>query len=137
MRLISSIAIILFIIASTIGCNDHIYIQGQRLYEYHCQNCHMGDGSGLEKVIPSIRESDYFDTKLDSLPCLIRHGRSEYMTSDSILLNMPVNYKLTEYEITNIINYLKVVWYEDEPIHINWTRELLEDCPLPTMRYGQ
>lgn len=120
-----------------LGCNDHIYIQGERLYEFHCQNCHMADGSGLEKVIPSIKSSLYFTEKIDSLPCLIRHGRSEFVTQDSILLEMPVNYKLTEYEVNNLINYLRVVWYDAEPIPINKTRILLDDCPIPAMRYGQ
>ena len=137
MRLISSVAILLFTLAVTLGCNDHIYIQGQRLYEFHCQNCHMSDGSGLEQVIPSIQSSLYFTEKLDSLPCLIRHGRPDYLTSDSIQLNMPVNYKLTEYEVNNLINYLRVVWYDAAPVPINQTRKLLDDCPLPKMRYGQ
>ena len=98
----------------------------------------MGDGSGLENVIPSIANSEYFDAKLDSLPCLIRHGKSNYMTEDSIILDMPVNYQLTEYEINNVINFILTSWYSDkQAVSIQSTRKRLKDCPIPAMRYGQ
>lgn len=98
----------------------------------------MDDGSGLENVIPSIEASSFFDTKIDSLPCLIRHGRANYMTNDSIMLDMPVNYRLTEYEINNIVNHIMTTWYPERSIvPIQQTRKNLNDCPIPAMRFGQ
>lgn len=120
------------------SCNDQTYMQGARLYTFHCANCHMEDGSGLKNVIPSISESTYFDQKIDSLPCLIRHGKSNFMTPDSAIISMPVNYNLTEYEINNVINHIITSWYpERDAVSIQSTRAWLEDCPIPAMRYGQ
>lgn len=135
------LAIMLVGIASTMtlqSCNDNTYVQGARLYTFHCANCHMEDGSGLENVIPSIIESKYFGAKLDSLPCLIRHGKANLTTSDSMMVDMPVNYQMTEYEINNVINHIFVTWYPDrEAVTIQDTKKNLKNCPIPAMRYGQ
>ena len=32
---------------------------GKRLYEQHCQSCHMPDGKGLGKLIPPLAGADY------------------------------------------------------------------------------
>jgi mono/diheme cytochrome c family protein len=120
------------------SCNENTYMQGARLYTFHCANCHMEDGSGLENVIPSIAQSEYFASKIDSLPCLIRHGKSSSKSADSLMVDMPVNYQMTEYEINNVINHIMVSWYPDrEAVTIQDTRNNLEDCPIPAMRYGQ
>ncbi len=118
-----------------IACEDNIYVQGGRLYQFHCESCHMTDGSGLEAIIPPIQTSDYLTNKLTELPCLIRHGIAEYKLDDSILLEMPANYDLTEYEINNIINYLQVKWETNHILSIDSTKQLLEDCPIPLYKF--
>tara|TARA_R110002020_G_scaffold313507_1_gene528740 strand:- start:260 stop:481 length:222 start_codon:yes stop_codon:yes gene_type:complete len=35
-------------------------VEGKTIYENHCGNCHQSDGSGLGKLIPPIKDSDYF-----------------------------------------------------------------------------
>ena len=35
-------------------------VNGKRLYENYCGNCHQADGRGLGKLIPPLRDSDYF-----------------------------------------------------------------------------
>ena len=120
------------------SCNDQTYLQGSRLYTFHCAQCHMEDGSGLQNVIPSIQQSEYFDSMIDSLPCLMRHGKANYVTADSAIISMPVNYKLTEYEINNIINHILSAWHPDRPsLSIKHTQDALNECPVPMLRYGQ
>ncbi len=97
----------------------------------------MDDGSGLKNIIPDIRNSRYLDEEIKDLPCLIRHGKQGFVVEDSIIIDMPVNYKLTEYEINNIINYLMTDWEKGPIVSITTTRNLLDECPIPDNRYGQ
>lgn len=97
----------------------------------------MDDGSGLKNIIPDIRNSNYLGDNIQDLPCLIRHGKSGYAIEDSIIIDMPVNYKLTEYEVNNVINYLITAWDKGPILSITETRNLLDECPIPDHRYGQ
>ncbi len=86
----------------------------------------MEDGTGLEKVIPSLVNSDYLKLNQKELPCLIRHGLE--MPKDSMLF-MPGNKKLTAFEISNIINYINTAWGNDEPVqNINAINAGLNTC---------
>lgn len=95
------------------ACNDNPYQQGERLYLYHCANCHMEDGSGLEGLIPPLAQSDFLQHYPEQIACIIRYG-----LADSIVVNGKV-YKdqqmegipdLNHFEITNIINYIHHAW---------------------------
>ena len=61
-------------------------IQGQQLYLQHCSNCHQEDGTGLNRLIPPLRQADYM---------------------------MPGNNNLTPLEIAQIGTYIYNIWGND------------------------
>jgi hypothetical protein len=67
----------------------------------------MEDGSGLAGLIPSLKESAFIRDKPDLLVCLIRNGRP---LNPETRQSMPANPKLTEAELTNLLNYLRTAF---------------------------
>ncbi|MBL7832042.1 MAG: cytochrome c [Saprospiraceae bacterium] len=103
---------IVFLVFFICSCETETYHQGRILYENFCQNCHMADGTGLKNVIPPLKNSEFLKNNQSSLTCLIRKG-----TKDTINVNgkifkqpMPGSPKLTQGDITNIINYINQAW---------------------------
>lgn len=88
---------------SFIGCERHPYSQGEIIYKYNCANCHMDDGSGLAKLIPSLDKSRLTLSEPAKLVCLIRNGLPVNKLTGQ---EMPPNTILNEVELTNLINYL-------------------------------
>ena len=88
------------------SCHVGTNAQGERIYLAKCANCHMEDGSGLGRQIPSLQSYDYSDQNLPKLYCVIRHG----IKADSIgeiMQAMPAQPKMSEVEMLNLINYLR------------------------------
>jgi len=85
------------------GCQRHPYSQGEQIYKYNCANCHMDDGSGLAKLIPSLDKSRLTLSEPAKLVCLIRKGLPVNKLTGQ---EMPPNTTLNEVELTNLINYL-------------------------------
>lgn len=87
-------------------------IQGQQLYLSYCSNCHQDDGSGLKRLIPPLRESDYMLDDVARTIRIIHHGAQGEMTVNGVLYNqpMPGNPQLTPLEIAQINTYLYNVW---------------------------
>jgi len=92
------------------ACNENYYAQGKALYNYHCANCHMEDGSGLEDVIPSIVESSYFNIRKNEFTCLLLNGAGAERTDG---LEMPSFIRLNNVELLNITNYVNAKWSTD------------------------
>ena len=92
----------------------------------------MDDGSGLVDVIPPLAGSDYLILNVDKLPCLIRNGIVGEMVVNGRTYNteMPGVPQLTEFEITNVINYINTSWGNDFEIvkHLD-VRKALGECP--------
>ncbi|MBK6621375.1 MAG: cytochrome c [Saprospirales bacterium] len=107
--------IFLFFAASLVlasACAPKGFPQGERLYTYHCANCHMDDGSGLEGLIPPLAGSDFLAAYPAEVPCIIRYGVKKEIevkgkTYEQEMAGIP---ELNEYEITNIINYIHHAW---------------------------
>ena len=91
----------------------------------------MEDGSGLVEVIPPLAGSDYLIKYPEKLPCMIRYGISGKMEVNGKTYNteMPGAPQLTEFEITNVINYVNTAWGNNYPIakHLE-IRAALEKC---------
>jgi mono/diheme cytochrome c family protein len=100
----------ILIIGLSMACKENYYTQGKMLYEFHCANCHMEDGSGLEDVIPSISNSSYFNERRDEFTCLLINGTGVARTDG---LEMPSFIKLNNVELLNITNYLNAKWSTD------------------------
>lgn len=113
------------------ACEVNTYEHGEILYQNFCANCHMEDGTGLEGIIPPLAGADYLQRHRASLPCLIRHGiKGEIVVNgrkyNTEMTGVP---QLTEFEITNVINYINTAWGNDFEIvkHLD-VRQALEQC---------
>lgn len=113
------------------SCDSTHYDQGKMLYERFCSNCHATDGSGLEKLIPPLAGSDYLQKNQANLACIIRRG-----LTDSIYVNgvfyaqpMPAVPQLSDFEITNIVNYINQAWGNEYGyMKIEKVRQSLQKC---------
>lgn len=85
------------------SCKKNPYTQGAVLYTYHCENCHMSDGSGLVKLIPRIDTSPLLSNDPEALVCLIRSG---VPVNPETGQEMPPNKQLNDVELTNLVNFL-------------------------------
>jgi mono/diheme cytochrome c family protein len=123
--------VIFLLIAINISCNQEPYKQGRILYENFCANCHMEDGTGLPGIIPPLAGADFVEENQESLPCLIRYGIQTPLSVNGNLYTTPMEGvpKLTEFEITNVINYINTSWGNDYGIvkHLD-VRQQLEQC---------
>ncbi len=110
-KFVLTIASIIGVLTLCTSCNETPYMQGMRLYEAKCANCHMSDGSGLSKLIPSLAQS-----KLTQQPelatCLIINGIQDTIRSGDTYLvkEMPGFKRLSATELTNILNFMNHKW---------------------------
>ena len=113
-----------------ISCGNNTYSQGERLYKAHCANCHMDDGIGLAKLIPTLVNSSYLKDNQDIIPCILRHGQSGEIIVNGVVYNQEMpGQKYTAIQINNIINYINSAWGNDYPaVKITQTKSRLEDC---------
>jgi len=117
------------------SCETYPYQQGKILYTNFCENCHMADGTGLVGVIPPLAGADYLAINGEAVPCIIRNGiKGELVVNGKTYsTEMAGIERLTEFEITNIINYIHTSWGNDLPIveHLQ-VREWLNPCAKNT-----
>ncbi|MEZ4984424.1 MAG: cytochrome c [Saprospiraceae bacterium] len=113
------------------GCNETDFQQGKALYDIHCANCHMDDGTGLRGNIPPLAHADYLIQHTQQLPCIIRYGIQDTITVNGITYNTPMAGipSLTDIQITNIINYIHHAWGNEMGIvSAPQVRQQLKDC---------
>lgn len=114
-----------------LACDYNPYIQGEQLYLKQCAHCHMDDGSGLERVIPALRESRLLREAGADLACLVRKGTQDSLLIDGQWLygDMPPNDKLNATEITNLLNFLRHTWGKGaKALHVHEIEESLKRC---------
>ncbi|TNF42559.1 MAG: c-type cytochrome [Cytophagales bacterium] len=87
-------------------------VNGKRLYENYCANCHQSDGRGLGKLIPPLRDADYFKASIHRTVWIIRNGQKGEITVNGQKYDqpMPANAQLTPLEIAQITTYLYNIW---------------------------
>ncbi len=92
--------------------------EGFELYKLNCANCHQADGTGLGKLYPPIKNSDYLLKNKAAVVASMRYG-----LADSIVVNgrgyhhaMPANDKLTNMEIAEITTFLYNQWGNEKTI---------------------
>ncbi len=111
--------------------NENPYTQGKILYENFCSNCHMDDGTGLINIIPPLAGADYLQINQDKLPCIIRAGMKGNVVVNGKIYSteMPGVPQLTEFEVTNVINYINSAWGNNYGVvkHLE-VREALNSC---------
>lgn len=93
-------------------------IPGKTLYESYCANCHQSNGEGLGKLIPPLRDADYFKSSVHRTVWIIRHGQSGEITVNGEKYNqaMPGNPTLKPLDIAQITTYLYNIWEMDEGV---------------------
>lgn len=128
----SKAGLLLFLLyLALFACDDNPYNQGQFLYEEFCENCHMEDGKGLTGIIPPLAGSDFLKANQQLLPCLIRMGYKGEMVVNGRTYNTEMQgiKELSEFEITNVINYINKAWGNDFEIAKHpEVREALKNC---------
>lgn len=93
----------------------------------------MADGSGLEGVIPPLANADYLEKYRLDIACIIRKGQSGEIVVNGQKYNQEMAGipQLTDFEITNVINYINTAWGNDYGYtKITEVQEALKDCPL-------
>ncbi|MFN4082312.1 MAG: c-type cytochrome [Bacteroidia bacterium] len=81
---------------------------GFELYMRDCANCHQPDGTGLAKVIPPLKNSDWLVQNKNRLPEVIKYGIKENVNVNgtSYSLPMPADSTLSLKEITALSNFV-------------------------------
>lgn len=106
-------------------------VKGRQLYQTHCSNCHQEDGTGVAKLIPPLKNSDYLLDSLEASVCLTKYGIDGPMEVSGQVFNqpMPGSEKLTPLEIAQIITYCYNTWgNEGGWISVNKVESILETC---------
>ena len=119
------------LICGLLSCGGPSYQQGQYLYQANCSSCHMDDGSGLGKNIPSLVNAESIADNRLQLPCIIRKGinADQIKDEDDYQGAMPAFPKLTEAEVNNIISYLLNEWNKDVPLlNAKEVKDALDNC---------
>jgi mono/diheme cytochrome c family protein len=96
-------------------CDQTTYKQGELLYVKFCSNCHAEDGKGLKALIPPLAGADYLQQHQDELACIIKYGISSKIKVNGVEFEQPMPGvpQLSDFEITNIINYINQAWGND------------------------
>lgn len=105
---------------------------GERIYKIHCANCHMDDGVGLGTLIPPLAGADYLSANREKLACIVRYGLNDTIVVNGKVYaeNMPANDKLTDIQITNVLNYIFQSWGNNQrPLTFEEVKATLAVCP--------
>lgn len=105
--------------------------QGEILYTNFCVNCHMEDGTGLRGLIPPLAGADYVKADPVRMACIIRYGMEGEVVVNDTTYNqaMPGVPQLTDFEITNVINYINQAWGNDYGyVKFEDVKAALEQC---------
>lgn len=113
------------------NCADDTFRQGESLYNTHCENCHQSDGKGLGALIPPLAQADYLEKNQDKIACIIRYGYADTMVVNGTAYPPPMLgiETLSDFQITNIINYINHAWGNDYGFaKLEDVRRALEAC---------
>lgn len=93
-------------------------VNGKRLYENHCANCHQSDGSGLGQLIPPLKDADYFKESKHRTAWIIRNGQEGpiWVNGKEYNQKMPANPNLKPLDIAQIVTYLYNIWGMEEGV---------------------
>ena len=110
---------------------DQYMVEGQRLYQLHCSNCHQLNGEGVGTLYPPISQSDFLINNTAQVACLIRNGISGEIKVNGVKYNqtMPGVAHLTNLEIAEITTYVYNTWGRKQGIiGVKQLEEVLNKC---------
>ena len=105
--------------------------EGKRLYNLHCANCHQSDGTGLARLYPPLKGSNYLISNRKESICGIRYGQKGEIIVNGISFNqeMPSNFKITDLEIAEIATYVYTEFADTvQIITIHEVQKLVSSC---------
>ncbi len=84
------------------------YIQGKRIYQTQCKNCHAENGEGLGNLFPPLAQADYLRKNKNKLACIMQNGLKGLIVVNGKLYNgnMPAQTQLSPIEIAEVITYV-------------------------------
>jgi len=106
-------------------------VEGKRLYDVYCSNCHQKDGVGLARLYPPLKNSDYLLPNKDKVICGIRYGQKGEIIVNGISFSqeMPPIPNITDLEIAEIATFVYTEFADSvQIITINEVREILANC---------
>lgn len=112
-------------------CDSNPYQQGEILYNNFCANCHMENGEGLKGLIPPLAGADWVKNNQEDLACIIRYGMKGPIEVNGRTYNeaMPGVPELSDFEITNVINFINHAWGNDYGyVKYESVKNALENC---------
>ena len=107
-------------------------IQGKKLYQRHCANCHGQEGEGLALLHPPLSKSDYLIQDIERSVCQMRNGLAEEIVVNGKTYNqkMPPNKELRALEIAEIMTYITNSWGNEKGMTSSKEVEkILNKCP--------
>ena len=85
---------------------------GKAIYEDECQKCHKANGKGVGPLYPPLENSDYLQSNLDKLPCIIYNGLKGEITVNGKKINweMPGHKSMDEIQMSAVLTYVRSKW---------------------------
>ncbi|NND04857.1 MAG: cytochrome c [Saprospiraceae bacterium] len=123
--------VILTVLVPIMSCTYNPYVQGARLYEIHCSNCHMSDGVGLGSLYPPLNGPSYREDFANDFACIVRHGLSDTIIIGMQIYDTPMEGlpDLSSAEIANIYNFIAHSWHPSlEKLSQEIVEQNLERC---------
>ena len=115
MRPLHLFFVLIAVFAGLVACGKTTHQQGHNLYDVHCGNCHMENGTGLRHLIPPLAGSDWLRDNPEAVVKGIVYGMEGPIVVNGVTYDqpMPGNKELTEFQIVNIVNYINQAWGND------------------------
>jgi len=137
---LTAFIIIPFLIVLICNCNPlsekeieyrQSFDSGKAIYEDECQKCHKANGEGLGTLYPPLTKSDYLQSHLDQLPCIIFNGLKGETIVNGKKYNweMPPHNKMDEIQISAILTYIRSKWGNNKgTVSYKDARKAIEAC---------
>ncbi|WP_276367008.1 cytochrome c [Chryseolinea sp. H1M3-3] len=110
---------------------EQYFIQGKQLYLSHCSNCHQENGKGLGLLYPPLDTSDYMQSQMENVLCLIRNGKKGELIVNGKKFNQPMPgiSTLSDLEVAEIATYIYNSWsHQHGLIDVKFASEILSRC---------
>lgn len=111
--------------------------EGKRLYHLHCANCHQTDGSGLARLYPPLKDSDYLTSNKNESICGMRYGQKGEIIVNGMSFDqeMPGIINLTDLEIAEIATYVYTEFTDTvQIITLNEVRIIMDLCTQDSIK---
>ena len=104
---------------------------GKAIYEDECQKCHKAHGEGLGTLYPPLANSDYLQSHLDQLPCIVYNGLKGEIIVNGKKFNweMPAHKTMDEIQMSAILTYVRSKWGNNKgTVSYQEARMAIEAC---------